>query len=220
MGFKKFGIRRDYWAATGDREVDRGRYNVTNDSADTYVFKVPGLRNVAMSPPYFHDGSVATLSQAIRVMADLQTGKKLSDQQIDSIVQFLQALTGKLPLNYAPPPAFKEDDGGLLRLAMKSTPLNCAPLSQSGRDGHPRDIVKVNQVDNAVSLILDALQFPGFQTTPESQQAVDNLVEATRLELSSVWWEGSSGRFKAGWKEKSGRRIDVMEAGAWILKSL
>ncbi len=49
-------------------------------------------------------------------------------------------------------------------------------------------------VDNAVSLILDALKFPGFQTTPESQQAVDNLVEATRLELSSVWWEESSGR--------------------------
>ena len=49
-------------------------------------------------------------------------------------------------------------------------------------------------VDNAVSLILDALQFPSFQTTPESQQAVDNLVEATRLELSSVWWEESSVR--------------------------
>jgi cytochrome c peroxidase len=104
MEFKKFGIHGDYWAATGSREVDKGRYNVTNDLADTYVFKVPGLRNVAMTPPYFHDGSVATLSQAIRVMADLQTGKKLSDQQVDSIAQFLQALTGKLPLNYAVPP--------------------------------------------------------------------------------------------------------------------
>ena len=46
-------------------------------------------------------------------------------------------------------------------------------------------------VDNAVSLILDALEFPCFQTTPESQQVVDNLVEATRMELSSVWWEES-----------------------------
>jgi hypothetical protein len=46
-------------------------------------------------------------------------------------------------------------------------------------------------VDDAVSLIMHALQFPGFQTTPESQQAVDNLVEATRLEVSEVWWEGS-----------------------------
>ena len=48
-------------------------------------------------------------------------------------------------------------------------------------------------VDNAVSLILDALEFPGFQTTPESQQVIDNLVEATRMELSSVWWEESPG---------------------------
>ncbi len=46
-------------------------------------------------------------------------------------------------------------------------------------------------VDDAVSLIMHTLQFPGFQTTPESQQAVDNLVEATRLEFSQVWWEGS-----------------------------
>jgi len=49
-------------------------------------------------------------------------------------------------------------------------------------------------VENAVSLIMNALQFPAFQTTPESQQAVDNLVEATRLEVSPVWWEGTSGR--------------------------
>ncbi len=46
-------------------------------------------------------------------------------------------------------------------------------------------------VDDAVSLLMNALQFPGFQTTPESQQAIDNLVEATRLEVSQVWWEGT-----------------------------
>ncbi len=51
--------------------------------------------------------------------------------------------------------------------------------------------LKLITVDDAVSLILHVLQFPGFQTTPESQQAIDNLVEATRLEVSSVWWEGS-----------------------------
>lgn len=102
--FKKFGIIADYWAATGSREVDKGRYNVTNDKADEYVFKVPGLRNVSMTPPYFHDGSVATLAQAIRLMADLQTGKKLSDPQVESMVQFLEALTGELPANFAMPP--------------------------------------------------------------------------------------------------------------------
>jgi cytochrome c peroxidase len=102
--FQKFGIRGDYWEATGGIEVDKGRYNVTNDAADIFVFKVPGLRNVSMTPPYFHDGSIATLSQAIRLMADLQSGRKLTDQQVDSMVQFLEALTGKLPANYAVSP--------------------------------------------------------------------------------------------------------------------
>ena len=57
-----------------------------------------------MTPPYFHDGSVETLSQAIRLMADLQIGQKLSDQQVDSMVDFLDTLTGKLPVGYAIPP--------------------------------------------------------------------------------------------------------------------
>lgn len=84
--FKKFGIIADYWAATGGREVGKGRYNVTNDKADIYVFKVPVLCNVPMAAPYFHAGSVATLSQAIRVMADLQMGRKLNDQQVEPMV--------------------------------------------------------------------------------------------------------------------------------------
>jgi cytidylate kinase len=54
--------------------------------------------------------------------------------------------------------------------------------------------LKSISVDDAVSLIMHTLQFPGFQTTPESQQAIDNLVEATRLELAQVWWEGSPQR--------------------------
>jgi cytochrome c peroxidase len=102
--FRKFGILRDYWELTGSSEVGKGRFNVTNDPADLYVFKVPGLRNVSMTPPYFHDGSVATLPQAIRLMADLQIGKKLSDQQVHSMVHFLDTLTGKLPAGYAVPP--------------------------------------------------------------------------------------------------------------------
>jgi cytochrome c peroxidase len=84
--FKKFGIIADYWTATDGRESDKGRYKVTNAQADIYVFKLPGLHNVPMTPPYFHDGSVATLSQAIRVMADLKTGRKMSDQQVEPMV--------------------------------------------------------------------------------------------------------------------------------------
>ena len=88
--FRKFGIFGNYWELTGSSKVDKGRFNVTNDPADLYVFKVPGLRNVSMTPPYFHDGSfVETLSQAIRLMADLQIGQKLSDQQVTQWLIFL-----------------------------------------------------------------------------------------------------------------------------------
>src|SRR5215831_14579868 len=59
--FQKFGLVEEYWKATGSQEIDKGRFGVTQDPADLYVFKVPSLRNVAMTPPYFHDGSVATL---------------------------------------------------------------------------------------------------------------------------------------------------------------
>ena len=64
--FQKFGLIDDYWKATKSKEVDKGRSSVTNNSADQYVFKVPMLRNVAMTPPYFHDGSVATLPEAVQ----------------------------------------------------------------------------------------------------------------------------------------------------------
>jgi cytochrome c peroxidase len=58
--FHKFGIVDDYWKETGGKEIDKGRLDLTHSPDDMYVFKVPTLRNVAMIPPYFHDGSVAT----------------------------------------------------------------------------------------------------------------------------------------------------------------
>ena len=91
----------DYWKETGSQEVDKGRFDVTHNPADMYVFKVPGIRNVAMTPPYFHDGSVKTLPEAVRIMAKVQLGKTLSDQQTNEIVAFLGSLTGKLPQNFA-----------------------------------------------------------------------------------------------------------------------
>jgi cytochrome c peroxidase len=57
-----------------------------------------------MTPLYFHDGIVASFSQAIRLITDLQTGRKLSDQQVESMAQFLEALTGELPANFVIPP--------------------------------------------------------------------------------------------------------------------
>src|SRR5262245_36191715 len=77
--YRKFGVHGDYWSATGSREIDKGRIDVTKNDADLYVFKVPSLRNVAMTAPYFHDGSVATLPDAVRIMARLQLGASLGD---------------------------------------------------------------------------------------------------------------------------------------------
>ncbi len=102
--FQKFGVLEDYWKATGSREIDKGRFDVTHNPADLYVFKVPSLRNVAMTPPYFHDGSVATLPQAVRIMAKVQLGRTLTDTEVSDIVAFLDSLTGKLPKNFMASP--------------------------------------------------------------------------------------------------------------------
>ena len=102
--FQKFGIVEDYWRETGSKEIDKGRFAVTNNPADMYVFKVPGLRNVAMTPPYFHDGSASTLAEAVRIMAKVQLGKLLSGQDTNAIVTFLGSLTGLVPHNFAEAP--------------------------------------------------------------------------------------------------------------------
>jgi cytochrome c peroxidase len=102
--YQKFGLVEDYWKATGTPAPDKGRFDVTKDPADMYVFKVPSLRNVVMTPPYFHDGSVATLPEAVRVMGRVQLGRMLSDEQIGRIVAFLQSLTGSLPEGFATTP--------------------------------------------------------------------------------------------------------------------
>jgi cytochrome c peroxidase len=108
--FQKFGLVQDYWKATGVSEPDKGRVDVTKDDADLYVFKVPSLRNVAKTPPYFHDGSVADLPQAVRIMAKVQLGADLADEEVDSIVSFLASLTGPVPPDFSAPPPLVEED--------------------------------------------------------------------------------------------------------------
>jgi len=102
--YQKFGVVEDYWNATGSDPIDKGRFDVTKDPNDLYVFRVASLRNVAMTPPYFHDGSVATLPEAVKVMARVQLGVTLEDADIRDIVAFLQTLTGELPTNFATAP--------------------------------------------------------------------------------------------------------------------
>lgn len=80
---------------TYENQKDLGRYAVTKDDDDKFKFKVPSLRNVALTSPYFHDGSQATLEQAVRKMGWLQLGKELTDGETKSLVAFLGALNDK-----------------------------------------------------------------------------------------------------------------------------
>jgi cytochrome c peroxidase len=100
---QKFGLAKDYWLETGSRKIDQGRFSITKKEEDRYVFRVPMLRNVAKTAPYFHDGSVERLDRAVRIMARLQLGRELDDATVAQIVSFLEALTGGIPSNYAPP---------------------------------------------------------------------------------------------------------------------
>ncbi len=81
---------------------DMGRYAVTKDEADKYAYKVPTLRNIALTAPYFHSGAVWDLKEAVKVMADAQLGAQLDDQQLGQIVAFLGSLTGDMPQIVSP----------------------------------------------------------------------------------------------------------------------
>jgi len=100
---QKFGVTKDYWLETGSEKPDPGRFAITKKEEDRFVFRVPMLRNVAKTAPYFHDGSVADLDRAIRVMATVQLGRTLNDGEAGSIASFLESLSGNVPPNYAPP---------------------------------------------------------------------------------------------------------------------
>ena len=76
--------------------LDKGRYVLTNDPIDEYVFKVPTLRNIAETAPYFHNGSVNTLPEAVRIMAASQLGRELADNEVEDIVALLHSFSAKL----------------------------------------------------------------------------------------------------------------------------
>ncbi|GJQ47682.1 cytochrome c551 peroxidase [Candidatus Kuenenia stuttgartiensis] len=91
--FQKFGIAKPYEKDTGTL----GRYNVTKAVEDKYVFKVPLLRNIELTAPYFHDASTWRLAEAVQVMAAYQLGIKLTEDETNKIVAFLKTLTGDRP---------------------------------------------------------------------------------------------------------------------------
>lgn len=92
--YQKLGVAQQ-WDTDPDH-TDLGRFNVTKFEGDKQVFKVPSLRNVTGTAPYFHDGSIQTLEEAVDVMAKIQLNKNLSKKEIKSIVTFLETTKGKL----------------------------------------------------------------------------------------------------------------------------
>jgi cytochrome c peroxidase len=96
--YMKFGLANGpYWEYTHSKKHDRGRAEVTKNAADEFFFKVPSLRNIAKTAPYFHDGSVEKLDDAIKIMAKTQLNKELNSSEIESIRIFLESLSGSLP---------------------------------------------------------------------------------------------------------------------------
>ncbi len=97
--YANLGVMDDYFSNIGRplTKSDLGRFNVTGDERDRYVFKVPGLRNIALTAPYFHDGSIATLDKVVYTMARYQLGISLDKKQRDYLVAFLTSLTGEFP---------------------------------------------------------------------------------------------------------------------------
>lgn len=96
--YQKFGlVKGPYWEYTGSELQDKGRESFTGNEADRYFFKVPSLRNVAKTAPYFHDGSVEDLGEAIKIMSVTQLGKELTNEEVNSIKAFLKSLTGEIP---------------------------------------------------------------------------------------------------------------------------
>jgi cytochrome c peroxidase len=97
--FQKLGLVKA-WPYTRDR----GRYELTQKNEDYMVFRVPSLRNVAMTGPYLHDGSLTSLDEVVKMMARHQIGKEITDDQAASIVDWLKSLTGDLPRDYIQKP--------------------------------------------------------------------------------------------------------------------
>jgi cytochrome c peroxidase len=94
---QRFGVMRNYFDERGNlTPADVGLFAATGREEDRYVFRVPSLRNVALTAPYFHDGSAQSLEQAVGVMARFQLGRDLNDDQAGDIAAFLRTLTGEL----------------------------------------------------------------------------------------------------------------------------
>lgn len=97
---QKFGLYGDYAKLTHSKKIDMGVYDRTKKEGDQFMFKTPSLRNVEKTYPYFHDGSVASLKESIRIMGKLQVNKDLTDVDVNDIEVFLKTLTADVDAKY------------------------------------------------------------------------------------------------------------------------
>jgi cytochrome c peroxidase len=93
--FQRFGVFADPFTPIGGNEADLGRFAITGIEEDRQVFRVPSLRNVAVTAPYFHNGYTSSLTEAVEIMARSQLGRELPREDLARIVQFLNTLTGE-----------------------------------------------------------------------------------------------------------------------------
>ena len=94
-GFQKLGVLKPW-----PNQKDQGRFEVTKEETDRMMFKVPSLRNIEKTGPYFHDGQTASLTEAIKMMGAHQLGRELSDEQAASIATFFASLTANPAAEY------------------------------------------------------------------------------------------------------------------------
>lgn len=95
--YHKFGVYDEYWEHTQSEKIDEGLASVTGKEAQKFMFKVPSLRNVEKTYPYYHDGSVEELGEAIRIMGKTQLNQDMTKEEIAQIQAFLISLTGEVP---------------------------------------------------------------------------------------------------------------------------
>lgn len=95
--YETFGKYDNYQKHTTSKKIDNGMFDLTKNENDRFKFKVPSLRNITETYPYFHDGSVSNINEAVKIMAKIQLNKELSESQIEAIVAFLGTLKGEIP---------------------------------------------------------------------------------------------------------------------------
>ena len=97
QSYEFFGVKADYFnfRGTGLTDGDNGRFAVTGNESDRHKFKTPTLRNVMLTYPYMHDGTIHSIEEAVKIMGEYQGGKALPDKETAQIVTFLKTLTGE-----------------------------------------------------------------------------------------------------------------------------